>query len=263
MNLERNDPLMSDLQTSLHEWANRADAGEAPVADLVAAGTKRRNRRRAGAVGTSALALAAVAGVAFSLTGTTAPATSTTAGGAAETPAMELAAAATSTAGSSFTFSVKSTLTLAEWQIDHVTSTCSGALDPGSETGYVDGGVFGTRVVDGHYYVRKQTLWVDRGKGTLADAILCSDARAPKGLAADPATELKNLAKVAKVEKTKDGFTFVGDEVQGSVKVSGGKVTELSYDIDHKKSADYPAYTRETTLKLANYGQKVSVEKPL
>ncbi|WP_436525419.1 hypothetical protein [Actinoplanes sp. HUAS TT8] len=257
---------MSDLQTSLHEWANRTDAGEAPVADLIAAGTKRRNRRRAGAVGTTALALAAVAGVAFSLTGTTAPA-ATTAGGsdpaAAQTPAMELAAAATSTAGSSFSFGVKSTLTLADWQIDHVTTTCSGALDPGAETGYVEGGVFGTRVVDGHLYVRKSTLWVDRGKGTLAEAMLCSDAKAPKGLASDPTTELKNLAKVAKVEKTKDGFTFVGDEVQGTVKVSGGKVTELSYDINHKKSSDYPAYTRETTLKLSNYGKPVSVKKPL
>ncbi len=258
---------MSDLQTSLHEWANRGDAGEAPVADLIAAGVKRRNRRRAGAAGTTALALAAVAGVAFSMTGTTAATAPTAAGGtstaAAETPAMELAAAATSTAGSSFTFSVKSTLTLADWQIDHVTTVCTGALDPGAETGYVDGGIFGTRVVDGHLYVRKQTLWADRGKGTLADAMLCSDAKAPKGLAADPTTELKNLAKVAKVEKTKDGFTFAGDEVQGTVKVSGGKVTELSYDIDHKKSADYPAYTRETVLKLSNYGAKVPVKKPL
>ncbi|BCY15493.1 hypothetical protein [Actinoplanes sp. L3-i22] len=256
---------MSDLKTSLHEWAARTDAGQAPVGDLIAAGTKLRNRRRAGAVGTSALALAAVAGVAFSLSGTTAPATPTAAGdpGTAATPAMELAAAATSTAGSSFKFAVKSTLTLAEWKIDHVTSVCSGALDPGKETGFVEGGVFGTRVVDGHYYVRKSTLWVDRGKGTLAEAMLCSDAKAPAGLAADPTAELKTLAKQTKVTKTATGYTFVGDEVHGTVKVSGGKVTELSYSIDHKKSADYPAYTRETTLKLSGYGEKVSVKKPL
>jgi hypothetical protein len=256
---------MSDIRNVLHDWADSSPAGEPPMADLISAGTRLRNRRRAAAVGTTALALAAVAGVAFSVTGTNTPSAPTAAGtnATSDTPEMELAAAATSTAGSSFKFGVKSTLTLPDWKIDHITTTCSGALDPGAQTGYVDGRVFGTRVVDGHYYVRKETTWFDRGKGTLAQAMLCADPKAPAGLAADPATELKNLAKAGKVTKTSGGYTFTGDEVQGTVKVSGGKVTELSYKIDHKKSADYPAYTRETILKLSAYGEKVSVKKPL
>ncbi|KUL34531.1 hypothetical protein [Actinoplanes awajinensis] len=256
---------MSDLQKAMHDWADRMPAGEPPIAELVGAGTRSRIRRRVGAAGTATLALAAVVGVALSTGGTT-PSGSTEAAGPVATPvspALELAAAATSTAESSFAFKIASTLTLAEWQIDHVTTTCTGALDPANNTGYVSGGLFETRLVDGHSYVRKDTLWVDRGKGTLAGSMLCGDSKAPAAISANPATALKSLQKAGDVTKTAGGYTFTADEVRGKVKVAGGKITEFTYTINSKVTKDYPAYTRETTMTFGSYGKAVSVKKPL
>jgi hypothetical protein len=254
---------MNDLSTAMHEWAGRSAAGEQPpVAELIAAGTKRRNRRRAGAAGAATLALAAVVGGTLATTGGATTPASTTATG--QSPAVELAAAATSTSESSYKFAIKSTLTLPAWQIDHVTSICSGALDPLTQSGYVTtDGPFSARVVNGHRYDAKENYWFDRGKGDVTHVLLCGDPKAPAGANADPATELKTLAKAGTVTKNAAGFSFTGDEIKGAAKVSGGHVVQISYTIVSKATKDYPAYTRETTMTLSGFGDKVSVKKPI
>lgn len=257
---------MNDLSTAMHQWADNAPVSHPPVADLIAAGTKRRNRGRAGAAGGATLALAAVVGGVLATTGGAGNPASTATGGAtaAQSPSMELAAAVTATADSSYKFGIKSTLTLPAWQIDHVTSICSGALDPLTQSGYVTtNSVFSARVVNGHRYVAKGNFWFDRGKGDVSGVLLCGDAKAPAGASADPATELKTLTKVGTVTKNAAGFSFTGDEVTGTAKVSGGHVVQLSYTITSKATKDYPAYTRETTMTLSGFGEKVSVKKPL
>ncbi|WP_030438071.1 hypothetical protein [Actinoplanes subtropicus] len=255
---------MSDLSTALHEWADRTSAGAPPVADLIAAGQKRRNRRRTLVAGAATLAFAAVAvGVTLGGGGATKPSTPTAAG-TEQSPAFELAAAATSTEGTSYRFGIKSTLTLPAWQIDHVTSICSGAVDPVAQTGYVKtNSVFSVRVVDGHRYVAKDTHWFDRGQGGVTGVLLCGDSKAPAGVAADPTTELKYLQKAGTVTKTANGYAFAGPEIQGTAKVSGGKISELSYTVTHQKTKDYPAYVRQVIMQLSGYGEKVSVSKPM
>ncbi|MEV6845200.1 hypothetical protein [Actinoplanes sp. NPDC051411] len=255
---------MNDLSTAMHEWAGRAATGEQPpVAELIAAGTKRRNRRRAGAAGAATLALAAVVGGALATTGG-AGAAGTPAAVAGQSPAVELAAAATSTSETSFKFVVNSTLTLPAWQIDHVKETCTGAIDPLTRSGFVEtGSVFSARVVNGHRYVAKENYWQDRGKGDVAGILLCGDPKAPAGADADPATELKVLSKAGTVTKNAAGFSFTGDEIKGAAKVSGGHVVQISYTITSRATKDYPAYTRETTMTLSGFGDKVSVKKPI
>ncbi|MDT5033716.1 MAG: hypothetical protein QOC94_3887 [Actinoplanes sp.] len=259
---------MNDLSSALHDLADHTATGEAPVADLIAAGKKRRARNRAASAGMATLALAAVVGVSLSATGATAPSGSTNAlgstGAAARTPAMELAAAATSTAGSSFKFSIDSTLTLAEWQIDHVTVTCTGALDPVNDSAYIKGGHFEVRLVDGLQYISKDgEHWRDAGKGTLANSMLCGDEHVPSVVASDPSSVLKTLGKDSTVTKTSDGYKFTNAAYSGTVKVAGGKVSEIAYDVVQKKASDYPAYSMHATMKLSDYGVKVSVNKPL
>ena len=255
---------MSDLSTALHEWAGRTSAGAPPVADLIAAGRKRRNRRRTLVAGVATLAFAGVAvGVTLGGSGASTP-SSRTAAGAAQSPAFELAAAATASEDTSFKFSVRTTLTLPAWQIDHVTNTCSGAIDPLTQSGYLKtDGPFSARVVNGERYVAKENYWQDRGKGGLAGNLLCGDSKVPAGIAADPATELKNLQKAGTVTKTASGYSFTGPEFQGTAKISGGKISELSYTVTHPETKDYPAYTRQVTMKLSGYGEKVTVTRPM
>jgi hypothetical protein len=254
---------MNDLSNALHEWAGRTEAGRPPVADLVTAGKKRRARNRAASAGAATLALAAVIGVSISATGPSAV-TPEALGTTTPTPAMELVAAATSTAGSSYKFSIASTLTLAEWQIDHVTTTCTGAADPVKETAYLKSSPVEARLVGGRHFISKGgEHWVDRGKGTLAGFMLCGDENVPSVTASDPSTVLKALRKAGTVEKTADGFTVTDADFTGTVKVSGGKITEFTYDVVQQKKSDYPAYTKHVVVKLSGYGTKVSVESPV
>ncbi|MEV6299153.1 hypothetical protein AB0M02_07090 [Actinoplanes sp. NPDC051861] len=254
---------MNDISTALHDWAERTPAGEPPVAGLIAAGTRRRNRRRAASAGAATLALAAVVGVALTTTGgATAP--QSPLAQAETSPAMELAAAATSTAGTSFRFRIDSTLTLSEWQIDHVTTTCTGAVDPVKESAHLESHPVEARLVNGRHFISKDgEHWVDRGKGTLAGFMLCGDENVPSLVASDPATALKSLRKASMVTKTAGGYQVTDDAFTGTVKVSGGKITEFSYAVDQKKTSDYPAYTKNVTMKLSGYGSKVSVKNPL
>ncbi|MDT4995820.1 MAG: hypothetical protein QOH97_5712 [Actinoplanes sp.] len=253
---------MNDLSSALNDWADHTEAGEAPVADLIAAGKKRRARNRAASAGVATLALAAVVGVSLSATGSTNALGST--GAAARTPAIELAAAATSTAGSSYKFSIDSTLTLAEWQIDHVTSTCTGAADPANDSAYLKGIHVEARLVDGLHYLSKDgDHWVDAGKGTLADFMLCGDEHVPSVTASNPSSVLKTLGKDSTVTKTSDGYKFTNAAYSGTVKVAGGKVSEFAYDVVQKKTSDYPGYTKHVVMKLSDYGVPVSVKKPL
>ncbi|MEV6341899.1 hypothetical protein [Actinoplanes sp. NPDC051851] len=256
---------MTDLKTSLHDWAARSDAGAPPVDALIKAGTRRRARNRAAGAGVAALALAGVVGVALAPGASTgSPSTTTAAAPAPATPAMELAAAATSTADSTYAFTIDATLTLADWQIDHVTTTCKGAVDPGQKTGVIKSGHVEARLVSGEHYISKDTVhWVDRGRGTVADFMLCGDDNVPSVTASDPSSILQSLKKAGTVTKTAGGYTFTADNVTGTVQVADGKITEFAYQVDQKKSADYPAYSRDVTMKLSAYGEKVSVAKPL
>jgi hypothetical protein len=257
---------MNDLSNALHDWAGRTEAGQPPVADLIAAGTKRRARNRAASAGVATLALAAVVGVSITATGSTTPRGSAEALGTSgeRTPAMELAAAAAFAEGTSYKFKINSTLNLAEWQIDNVTSTCTGAADPAKATAIVKGGVFEVRLIKGQRYASKGPgTWVDMGKSTVAGAMLCGDENVPSLAASDPASALKALRKVSTVKKVSGGYEFSDTGFTGTVKVSGGKISEFTYDVDQKKSSSYPAYTKHVVMKLSDYGTKVSVKKPL
>jgi len=255
---------MSDLSTALRDWADRTPAGAPPVAELIAAGHRQRNRRRTLVAGIATLAFAAVAvGVTLGGSGAHKPSTSS-ADGTAQSPAFELAAAATASEDTSFKFGIKNVLTLPAWQIDHVTTTCSGAVDPLTQNGYVKSNTpISARVVNGHRYMAKDNYWIDRGKGGVSGVLLCGDSKMPAGVAADPTTELKYLQKAGTVTKTANGYAFTGPEVQGTAKVSGGKISELSYTVTHKQTKDYPAYTRQVTMTLSGYGEKVTVSKPM
>jgi len=255
---------MSDLSTALRDWADRTPAGAPPVAELIAAGHRQRNRRRTLVAGTATLAFAAVAvGVTLGGSGAHKPSTPT-ADGTAKSPAFELAAAATASQDTSFKFGIKNTLTLPEWKVDHVTTTCSGAVDPLTQNGYVKTSTpISARVVNGHRYIAKGDHWFDNGKGGVAGVLLCGDSKAPAGAAADPATELKYLQKAGTVTKTANGYAFTGPEIRGTAKVSGGKISELSYTVTHQQTKEYPAYTRQVTMTLSGYGEKVKVTKPM
>lgn len=254
---------MNELQNALHNWADHTPSGRPPVAELIAAGRKRRIRTRMASGGIAAVALAA--GISVSLTATAAPSTEPAAPQAQnQTPAMELAAAATSTSGSTFRFRIDSTLTLVEWQINKVTTTCTGAVDPAKGAGILKSSPMEARLVDGRHYISKGPgNWAEVGKGTLESFMRCGDDNVPSVAAADPNTVLKVLRKAAAVTKVAGGYKFTDESFSGTVTVTEGKISTFAYDVDQKRTSDYPAYTKHVVMKLSDHGVPVSVRKPI
>ena len=262
---------MNELSSTLRRWADRTEVGEPPIAELIAAGHRRRVRRRATAAGTGVLALASAAMITLTTAGTAG--TSGTSGSAS--PTLELAAAVSSTAAGSFRFIVESTLSVPADNVRGEHTTCTGAADPETNTGYLKTGtklrqkshptvpvIYEVRVVRGDLYIGMGSNWQANGKGTLTN-LRCGDANEPALLAADPLSQLRQLGRSVVASKTAAGYSFTGDGITGTVTVSDGKVTQLSYRITRSKTHDTPAYSEQVTTKLSGYGQPVAVQKPV
>ncbi|GLZ02255.1 hypothetical protein [Actinoplanes sp. NBRC 103695] len=263
-----------DLRTALHEWAGQTHAGQPPIAELISRGAARRRRRHLTRAGTAAMAVAVLAAaVAAGGLLTAAPATKPTAAPSPPPlePRIELAAAITSTSEQSFRFVVESELTMPMHETRNSKGTCSGVIDPATQTGYAKFGDLNEHwAVNGRRYLRQGNRRYALGAGKVSDFIACPIGRIgdPGFVNADPVSLLHDLAELATIRKTTNGnnptttYTYTATGIHGTITVTNGKVHTLTSTVDNPASHDKPAYHREITMTLTGYGDPVKVKAP-
>jgi hypothetical protein len=243
----------NQLRTSLRDWADETPAGEPPIDDLMARGTRRRRRRAA--IRVSVAALAAVAAAAAAGIGVTAsagrdPATPAVSA-APDRPALTLAAAITSTTSTSF-----------RYQADLVqpgtgTTRCTGVIDPATQSGYSKYGMTEHWVVNGVRYLKEGNHRYVIGTGDAAEFLTCGGTRAGHGLlSADPLTMLDNLKNVSSVRQDDATYAFSSPTLRGTVTLREGRVSSMTVHIDT------PAQRRDVTMTLSDYGVRVAPKAP-
>lgn len=241
-----------DLDRVFHELANRLPVPPAPAEQLLNRG-KRRKRQ----VGMSAAALGVVAAVTVGLAG--AGLIGGGQGQSTQTAAPLLIAAAQATEETSFRLVVD--YNDGGWVLRQ-----EGAYDPVGRMGYLrfntrDGYTIEQRLIGDDYYyidpVEQKTPTHAAGEGFFLGV---ATSNVDPALTVDPAGLLKSLQELGTVNDLGGGrysFTQPAKEkygpISGTVEVSSGKVTKITYDLRKDETM---------TLEFSDFGTPVKVERP-
>jgi hypothetical protein len=257
------------LRTSLHDWADGTAAGEPPIDDLIAQGSRRRRRRNATRISVAvAVTVAVAAATAIGVNASTGPDPGVAPASAPPVrPALALAAAIGSTTSTSFRYQADLVRRRSPADPRLEKAHCTGVIDLATQSGYSKYGLTEHWVVDGVRYLKEGNHRYVIGKGDAAEFLTCGGTRAGHGLlSADPLTLLTNLKDVASVERAGVGndatYAFRGPALTGTVTLLGGRVSSMTLHVDNPAEGDTPALHRDVTMRLSDYGVRVSRTAP-
>jgi hypothetical protein len=259
----------NQLKTSLHHWAQEASAGEPPIDDLVARGTRRRRRRSATAVSIAGLltvAAATTVGIGLSTSGHPQPAAAPTSAVPVR-PVMTLAAAVEKTTSTSFHYQSDLVQRNSPGGTGDEKSECTGVIDLATKTGYSKYGLTEHWVVNGVRYLKEGNHRYVIGKGDAAEFLTCTGTAEGHGLlSSSPLRLLNDLKGVASVQHGGAGgnpaYAFRGPGITGTVTLLEGRISSIQLHIDKPGTGYAPAIRRDVTMKLSDYGVPVSRKAP-